>query len=157
MKNFLLSGIFTLIIILSACGNEEPEAATDEEIEFGQANETTEDSQQDLDTTEEETDSIHDIDKSEFEELDPTLLSNNEYEKQTKLKYSDAEVAAIIPDDEIGNEIVASNTGGEAEDDKAAAILIHDATQFSDIEEGGTYTFYGVPDGNNRLILFTID
>lgn len=156
MKKLLLPVILSITLVLSACGNEEP-GTTDEVIEVGQATESAEEAPQDAETTEEETDSIHDIDKSEFEELDPTLLSNNEYEKQTKLKYSDAEVAAIIPDDEIGNQIVASNTGGEAVDDEAAAIIIHDATQFSDIEEGGTYTFYGVPDGNNRLILFTID
>lgn len=95
------------------------------------------------------------INLDDYEELDIQTLSSGEYEKQTSLKYSNAEVLAIIPDEEIGNQIVAVNLDDQEEFEDG--IVIHDAVARSEIVEDNTYTFYGAPDSEGRLILVDIE
>jgi|SRR5699024_237677 len=95
------------------------------------------------------------INLDDYEELDIQTLSSGEYEKQTSLKYSNAEVLAIIPDEEIGNQIVAVNLDDQEEFEDG--IVIHDAVARSEIVEDNTYTFYGTPDSEGRLILVDVE
>ena len=144
---FVISLITVIIISINNEGNTIALYDNPNQIQ-----ETVTDPEDDEDIVDQEE---YSIDFDEYKELDARILSTGEYEKQTSLKYSNAEVLAIISDDEIGNQIVAVNLDDQEEFEDG--IVIHDAVGRSEIIEGGIYTFYGPPDNKGRLILIGVE
>ena len=85
------------------------------------------------------------MDLSEYKEADLRKIHNNEYEKQIKLKVSDAEVISITPnDDGVGNMVVAHVDN--------IPVILDDMIGY-DLTLNDYYTFYGPPNMEDGMFL----
>lgn|SRR5699024_4466030 len=143
MKKYLLTGGFAAMLLLSACGNEEPEAA-EENTEEETAEETSEESNESTEeeTAEEDTsESGNDSEESETVERDENSsdvkeMENGEYEIQmANVKITNTEV---LPPDEysesgkdrlvITYEVTSKVTPEEAGETEVSPMMVWIAT-----------------------------
>lgn len=130
----LIAFVFFVILVVVA-----PETYT---IETNTPSSNVNASSSDDEETEEE---ALEMDLSEYKEADLRKIHNNEYEKQTKLKVSDAEVISITPnDDGIGNMVVTHVDN--------IPVILDDMIGY-DLTLNDYYTFYGPPNMEDGMFL----
>lgn len=119
------------------------------DLEKGEAVSLTNESQKTEASSEDDDET--DIDLSEYQEADRDKINNNEYEKQESLKLTNVEVVSIIPgEDHPGNDVVIKVDNGDG-------LVLTDPVGREEIEEGGTYTFYGTPNEDRGLIIIDVE
>lgn len=90
-----------------------------------------------------------DVTLTEYNEADLDKLHNNEYNKQSKLKVTNAEVISVTLSDESSGNNVGNMVVAQVDD---IPVIIHDMIGY-DFEIGDVHTFYGSPNMEDGMTL----
>lgn len=141
MKKLLFTGCLSMILLLAACGSP------DENENTTNPNSSTE--SMESNQVEESENESSEIDLTEYNEADLHKLHDNGYEKQEKLKVTDAEIISITPSDESFGNSVGNMVVAHVDD---IPVMMHDMIGY-DFEIGDIHTFYGSPNMEDGMSL----
>lgn len=141
MKKLLYVALLSIMLLLAACGSP------DENEDTPSTNDTTGSTENNQ--VEESKDDSSEIDLTEYNEADLHKLHDNGYEKQEKLKVTNAEIISITPSDESFGNSVGNMVVAHVDD---IPVMMHDMIGY-DFKIGDVHTFYGAPNMEDGMTL----